>query len=112
MRGAGAALIALVCLATAACIEPTAAARVRPAPAAATPSHFDAAFRRDFFLAYAHTMCAIGRDHAAEMDDLRDPHAPVRARINGVASNLPAFAEAFACAPATPTAPEERCALW
>ena len=80
--------------------------------AAAPRSRFGDHYRRDFFLTFAHTVCAFSGDDAAEMDDLRDPHAPGRARINGVVSNLPAFAEAFACVPDTPMAPRERCPVW
>jgi putative endopeptidase len=80
--------------------------------AAAPRSQFGDHYRRDFFLTYAHTVCAFSGDNAAERDNLRDPHAPGRARINAVASNLPAFAEAFACLPETPMAPRDRCPVW
>jgi len=79
--------------------------------AAAPTSHMEDGFRRDFFLAYAHTMCGFGADHRTLVDDLNDPHAPVRTRINGVVANLPAFAAAFACAPGAPMAPREHCGM-
>jgi putative endopeptidase len=41
-----------------------------------------------------------------------DPHAPGRARVNGVVANMPEFARAFACAEGSAQAPKKRCRLW
>ena len=41
-----------------------------------------------------------------------DPHSPPRFRVNGSLSNLPAFADAFKCAPGTPMNPNKTCSVW
>jgi hypothetical protein len=68
--------------------------------------------RRDFFLAYAQQQCSIGNYASTEMELLRDPHAPARARVNNVVANIPRFAETFQCAPGAPMAPGLRCEIW
>jgi endothelin-converting enzyme/putative endopeptidase len=70
------------------------------------------AWQRDFFVAYAQTLCAFQRDGAAEIDTLRDPHAPARSRINSVVADAPEFAQAFACRAGAPMAPAHRCSAW
>lgn len=67
-----------------------------------------------FFLAYAQSWCSAERPEFAR-DNLRDDgHAPPRFRVNAPLTNLPAFAEAFACragaAMARPAA--ARCQVW
>ena len=68
-------------------------------------------WQRDFFVAYAQTMCAFQSDTPAEIDSLRDPHAPARSRINSVVSDTPEFANAFSCAPNQPMSPRP-CSAW
>jgi endothelin-converting enzyme/putative endopeptidase len=67
-----------------------------------------------FFLAYAQRWCTAQRPEYAR-DSLRDDsHGPPRFRVNAPLSNLPAFAEAFACpkdaAMARPAT--LRCTVW
>ncbi|MFV8753502.1 M13 family metallopeptidase [Nannocystaceae bacterium ST9] len=65
-----------------------------------------------FFVAWAQNWCA----HATEAHTLRqlemDPHSPAKFRAIGPLANLPAFAEAFACAEGTPMNPVDRCEVW
>jgi len=71
-----------------------------------------AAWQRDFFVAYAQTLCAVQGDGAPDIDPLRDPHAPARNRINSVVADAPEFARAFACRAGAPMAPANRCSAW
>ncbi len=64
------------------------------------------------FVAWGQAWCAVA---SPEMERLRvsvDPHSPPRFRVNGPMAAVPAFAEAFQCAPGTPLNPAERCAVW
>ncbi len=70
------------------------------------------AWQRDFFVAYAQTLCTVQGDGAPEIDALRDPHAPARSRINSVVADAPEFARAFACRADAPMAPVQRCSAW
>lgn len=70
------------------------------------------AWQRDFFVAYAQTLCTVQGDGAPEIDALRDPHAPARNRINSVVADAPEFARAFACRADAPMAPAHRCSAW
>jgi endothelin-converting enzyme/putative endopeptidase len=70
------------------------------------------AWQRDFFVAYAQTLCTVQGDGAPEIDALRDPHAPARNRINSVVADAPEFARAFACRADAPMAPVHRCSAW
>jgi len=65
--------------------------------------------RRDFFIAYAQQECGWSGDLDVPVDD---QHAPARARIDSVLSNVPEFAATFQCASGTPMAPVDRCSLW
>ena len=67
-----------------------------------------------FFLAYAQRWCAAERPEHARDTLHNDSHAPPRFRVNGPLSNLPAFAEAFACPASAPMARADasRCVLW
>ena len=69
------------------------------------------AARRDFFVAYAQTMCLHGIDQVPDVGALRAPHTIERARINGVLANSAAFARTFACPSGTPMASGERCEI-
>jgi putative endopeptidase len=70
------------------------------------------AWQRDFFVAYAQTLCAFQNDGAPEVDLLRDPHAPASSRINSVVADSPEFARAFSCAAGAPMVPPSRCSTW
>ena len=65
-----------------------------------------------FFLAYAQMECANYRDEVARSRVRTDVHAAPRFRVNGVVTNMPEFAAAFACAPGSPMAPKDRCEVW
>jgi putative endopeptidase len=68
---------------------------------------------RLLFVAFGHVWCSKSRDAFARQQLLtREPHAPAKWRVNGVAMNSRAFARAFACAPESPMHPAAKCALW
>jgi putative endopeptidase len=71
-----------------------------------------AAWRRDFFVAYAQQACTFEPRWRSEVDSLRDPHPPARTRINKSMANTPEFASAFACPLGAPLAPRQRCVVW
>ena len=55
-----------------------------------------------FFIGFAQWDCANERPEDMRVRALTDPHSPARYRINGVAVNMPDFAEAFSCKPGQP----------
>lgn len=65
-----------------------------------------------FFLAHGQAWCTKMQDALARTLVTVDPHSPGRFRVNGPLSNVPAFAQAYRCAPATPMNPSKRCAVW
>lgn len=67
-----------------------------------------------FFLGFAQWDCSHSRDEYARVHTRTDPHSPGRYRINGVAVNLPEFAEAFACKPGQKMVkkPADVCKVW
>ena len=65
-----------------------------------------------FFLAYAQIECANYREELVRSRVRTDSHAPSRHRVNGVVTNMPEFAAAFACPAGSPMAPKERCEIW
>jgi endothelin-converting enzyme/putative endopeptidase len=65
-----------------------------------------------FFLAWGQIRCENVTPEAAKRRVTTDEHAPGRWRVNGVVSNMPEFASAFACKAGAPMAPEKRCAVW
>jgi predicted metalloendopeptidase len=50
-----------------------------------------------FFLAYAQARLSVLRPEQARVLVATDPHSPGRFRVNGPLSNMPEFAQAFAC---------------
>jgi endothelin-converting enzyme/putative endopeptidase len=67
-----------------------------------------------FFITYAQHWCIAQRPEYVAESVRGDSHGPSRYRVNGPLSNMPAFAEAFACpagAPMVRPAPA-RCAVW
>jgi endothelin-converting enzyme/putative endopeptidase len=67
-----------------------------------------------FFVAYAQHWCAAERPEGAA-DRLRnDNHGPPPFRVNGPLSNLPEFAQAFACPAGAPMVrpANDRCVVW
>ena len=65
-----------------------------------------------FFLAHAQGWCDKTRPEIVEMNLRSDPHTPRKYRVNGVVSDLAAFAAAFSCAPGKPMNPRNRCEVW
>ncbi|EFV14625.1 M13 family metallopeptidase [Segniliparus rugosus] len=57
-----------------------------------------------FFFAYARSWRAKDRAEAVLERLASDPHSPERYRVDGVAPNVPAFAQAFGCEPGAPMA--------
>ncbi len=67
---------------------------------------------QQFFLSFAQSWCAKRRPAYARMLVTVDPHSPPEYRVNGSVSNVPGFAEAFACEAGAKMAPTERCEVW
>jgi putative endopeptidase len=67
---------------------------------------------QQFFLSLGQVWCSKERDEWARMAAQIDPHSPPRFRVNGPLSQLPEFAEAFACKTGTPMNPAKKCAVW
>jgi putative endopeptidase len=67
-----------------------------------------------FFLAYAQARRANQRPEQALLQIRTDPHSPGKFRVNGPLSNMPEFAEAFACKPGDPMviAANMRAKIW
>ncbi len=67
-----------------------------------------------FFLGWAQVWAANYRPEAARQQALTDSHPLARFRVNGPLSNLPEFAQAFACKAGEPMmrSDAERCEIW
>jgi putative endopeptidase len=65
-----------------------------------------------FFVGMAQWACSDQRPETARMRATTDPHSPEIYRVNGVVSNLPAFASAFGCKPGTPMVRAQACRVW
>ncbi|MGH9407528.1 MAG: M13 family metallopeptidase [Terriglobia bacterium] len=67
-----------------------------------------------FFLGFAQIWASNSRPEFARLLTLTDPHPLDRFRVNGPLSNMPAFAQAWHCAPGEAMArpPAERCKIW
>jgi len=67
-----------------------------------------------FFIGFGQWDCNTARPEALRVQALTNPHSPGRYRINGVAVNMPEFAQAFACKPGQKMVKEEskRCKIW
>ncbi|MBH9576466.1 M13 family metallopeptidase [Inhella proteolytica] len=67
-----------------------------------------------FFVGFAQWDCSHARPEYARLHAATDPHSPGRYRINGVAVNMPEFAQAFACKPGQKMVKKdaERCRVW
>jgi len=65
-----------------------------------------------FFVGMAQWACSNERPQALRLRALTDPHSPPRHRVNGVVSNLPEFARAFACKPGQPMVRRKPCKVW
>jgi putative endopeptidase len=67
-----------------------------------------------FFIGFAQWDCANERPEDLRLRAQTDPHSPAQYRINGVAVNMPEFAQAFACKQGQPMTkpPEKVCRVW
>jgi endothelin-converting enzyme/putative endopeptidase len=67
-----------------------------------------------FFVGFAQWACASERPEALRLHAATDPHSPPVYRINGVAVNMPQYAEAFDCEAddAMVRKAEEICTIW
>jgi putative endopeptidase len=67
-----------------------------------------------FFLSFAQSWRTQQRPEALRLQVQSNEHAPAKYRVDGPVSNVPAFAEAFTCAPPQPMArtPAQRVVIW
>jgi putative endopeptidase len=67
---------------------------------------------QQFFLAVGQAWCTKSSVELERMRVTVDPHSSPRFRVTGSLSNLPDFANAFACKANTPMHPAETCKVW
>jgi putative endopeptidase len=67
-----------------------------------------------FFVGFAQWDCANIRDEAKRLSARTNPHSPPEYRINGVAVNMPEFAQAFSCKAGQPMVKDAAkvCRIW
>lgn len=65
-----------------------------------------------FFVGYAQSWCANTRPETERMRAITNAHSPEKYRTNGVVSNMPEFAEAFACKAGQPMVRQPACKVW
>jgi putative endopeptidase len=65
-----------------------------------------------FFIGFAQWACENERDENKRVSAITNPHSPAEYRINGVVSNMPEFAPAFACQVGQPMVREKPCRVW
>jgi len=65
-----------------------------------------------FFLAWAQWRCMNITDERAQELARNDGHSPGKYRVNGVVSNMPAFAEAYKCKKGDKMVNTEPCRIW
>ncbi len=64
------------------------------------------------FVSWGQTWCQNATPETARLLALTDPHSPARYRVNAVVSNMPEFAEAFACKAGQPMVRADPCRIW
>jgi endothelin-converting enzyme/putative endopeptidase len=64
------------------------------------------------FLGFAQVWCENKTGESARMNAQVDPHSPGQYRTNGVVSNMPEFAQAFACKVGQPMLKGPACRVW
>ncbi len=67
---------------------------------------------QEYFLGFAQGWCSKYRDEAMRHLVATNPHSPPHLRVNGPLSNLPEFAQAFACKPSAKMMRKNRCEVW
>jgi len=65
-----------------------------------------------FFVGMAQWACGDERPESKRVHAITDPHSPLEYRVNGVVSNMPEFAHAFACKAGQPMVRAEACRVW
>ena len=65
-----------------------------------------------FFIGMAQWACGDERPESKRVHAVTDPHSPLEYRINGVVSNMPEFAHAFACKTGQPMVRAKVCRVW
>jgi endothelin-converting enzyme/putative endopeptidase len=65
-----------------------------------------------YFIGMAQWACGDERPASKRLHALTDPHSPEEYRINGVVSNMPEFAKAFACKSSQPMVRANACRVW
>ena len=65
-----------------------------------------------FFLGFAQVWCENTATAELERRAVIDPHSPGEFRVNGVVSNMPEFAQAFACRPNQAMVKGPACRVW
>lgn len=65
-----------------------------------------------FFLGWAQVWCQNITEEALRLRAQTDPHSPGEFRVNGVVSNMPEFAQAFACRTGQPMVKAPACRVW
>jgi putative endopeptidase len=65
-----------------------------------------------FFIGYAQWACENNRPENQRVSAITDPHSPGFARINGIVTNMPQFAEAFGCKAGQPMVKAPICKVW
>jgi endothelin-converting enzyme/putative endopeptidase len=65
-----------------------------------------------FFIGMAQWACSNERPENKRVRAITDPHSPDEYRINGVVSNMPEFANAFACKLGQPMVRPKPCRVW
>jgi predicted metalloendopeptidase len=64
------------------------------------------------FFGWAQVWCENKTDESARLSAQVDPHSPGKDRVNGVVSNMPEFAQAFACKVGQPMVKGPACRVW
>ncbi len=77
-----------------------------------TPKIGDLTGDQLFFVAFAQSWCALTTPENERMRLVRDSHSPPRYRVNATLQNMPAFHDAFQCAPQTPMRKDPVCEIW
>ncbi len=67
---------------------------------------------RRFFIGMAQWACGSERPEQKRVNAITNPHSPNEFRINGVVSNMPEFAAAFACKAGQPMVRQLVCRVW
>jgi putative endopeptidase len=65
-----------------------------------------------FFIGMAQWACGDERPEQKRLNAITNPHSPDEYRVNGVVSNLPEFAAAFACKAGQPMVRAHACRVW